>query len=128
MRENWTQITKPEFQQEMLSVGKTIRDLVYRTSGPEEGLNVVLTIIATYACSMGDKGWSSMMDSVMSGVINGDTTEAKMEQATQLVFSALNKLRNVATDCKSKYVSQFDPVEKPEGTGFTEFPGRGGLA
>jgi len=129
MKTKWTCIPDNNFKKEMFAVGTVIRDMVTKTSGAEEGLNVALTIMATFAASMNDTNWRSMMRSVTTGIIGGDGPEAKMEQAVILFFTSLDKIRKLANAGKSQYISKcnMDTGEENEEPDFP-IPERGGLA
>lgn len=132
MNKDWSRLTDPEFRKDMFEVAEKLRCMVMATSGAEEGLNVILTIMGSFANSMHDGNWQSMIRAVEEGLLGGEGPEAKMEQAVQLFFSGLNKLRKQVQLRKSKYISPCNKDtgedENKEDASFPEFPGRGGLA
>ncbi len=133
MNPKWTSIPDPDFQKDMFEVGRKIRDMVANASGVEEGLNIALTIMATFACSMHDMQWRSMMRSIEEGIVGGEGPESKMERALQTLFLGLNQLRKQTKEGKSKYITKQviksgDSDTTPDDAEFTDFPQRGGLA
>jgi len=122
----WTKLTDNEFRKKMFSTAEEILDMVLSTSGSEEGLNVVMTIMATFACSMNDNNWRLMINSAMSGIVNGDGSESEMEQAIQIFWSSFNKIRRLAQINQSKYINKCNmKTGEKKDEEFPEFPGRG---
>ena len=111
MNPNYTQMPKKEFKEKMFTTALSIKEMMLSTSGCEEGMNVLLTILASLACSISDNNWEPLMKTANSGVVDDD--EQRIGEISTNLFLALDDLRNSSFENKdkSKYIKRYEDVE-----------------
>lgn len=104
----WTKTPDPEFKERMFDLAIELRDMILSTSGSEEGMNVIMSVLASMSGSISDSNWNYLVKTATSGVV--DEKEYEIGNVVKEVFIAIDKLRTFTLRKKSKYIK---PVEDP---------------
>lgn len=99
----WTKLPKKEFKEELFELAHELHDKILSTSGSEEGLNVLLTVIATTIGSISYANWNVMMKTACSEYV--DPNETEIRDITIELMNALNKFREFSMISNSKYLN-----------------------
>lgn len=103
MNIKWTKIPDPEFKQEMFKTAHVLQDMMLSTSGCEEGMNVLLTVLASLIASFSSENWNLLMHTATCGVQDAD--EKEVAEMCAVLFRSLDKLRDMSLMSKSKYIA-----------------------
>lgn len=99
----WTKIRDPEFQKEMHEAGHELLKLMLSTSGSEEGLNVLLTIVVTAITNMSEANWEVLMRTGCGGLSPGYESS---EAAIKYFLNGLDRLRTMANDGSCEFIKR----------------------